>query len=55
MFSYPLSICSMLSMTLVPFADNAAINSEIPALISGDVIFVALRLDLKLCPITTAR
>ena len=36
-------------MILSPEADSAAINNAIPALISGDVIVVGFKEDLKLC------
>lgn len=45
--SYPLSICSIFWIVLVPFAESAAINNEIPALISGEDIVVAFSCDLK--------
>src|SRR5690606_16096766 len=54
-FSYPRSICSIFWIVLVPFADKAAISKDIPALISGEVICVALSCDLNPCPIITAR
>ena len=39
---------------LSPLADRAAINSEIPARMSGQTIVVALSCELKSCPITFA-
>ena len=44
----------MLFIIEVPFADNAAISKEIPALISGEVILVAFKELSKSIPITVA-
>lgn len=55
MFSYPRSICSTLSMRLVPSALMAAMSSAMPARMSGLTMRQPLSLISLLCPTTTAR
>src|SRR5690606_15411441 len=45
----------MFCMVDVPLADKAAINNDTPARISGEVMVMAFKVDLKSCPITVAR